>query len=309
MRWSKGGLIYAPDGSIRWAKSHAAYPTPFLLADGTLRIYLASRDDHNVGRIGYIDVDPESPRRVLQVGRTPVLEPGALGSFDSQGLGPATVLERSGRLYLYYFGFGVGTAGRYTMFSGLALGGRDGLDFARVSDTPILSPRADEPDLRSAPCVRSVEGGWTMWYVAGSGWTVSQGKAVPTYSIHRLDSADGLRWVGEPRVAVSPLGSDEFALGRPWVYDSPRGTRMVYSSRSHSKLYRMGWASTSDTVSWTRHDSEVGLDVSQSGWDSEMVCYGVVVSTRHATFMLYNGNGLGRSGVGYATLEGDEDFH
>lgn len=307
MRWSKGGLIYVPDGTIDWARSHAAYPTPFLLPDGTLRIYLASRDDSNVGRIGFVEVDPESPRRVLRVSRQPVLEPGPKGTFDSNGMGPSTVMEHSGRLLLYYFGFGAAEGGRYTMLAGLATGGMDGLEFTRTGDDPILLPRPDEMDLRSAPCVLRTAGGWKMWYVAGSGWTTSHGREVPTYSIHQLDSGEGHRWTGEPRAAVAPLGPDEFALGRPWVYDTPRGLRMVYSTRSHSKLYRMGVASWTESDGWTRQDAQIGLDVSPTGWDSEMVCYGVVVRTRHATFMLYNGNALGRSGVGYATLEDDED--
>ena len=33
------GLIYLPDGSLPWARSHAMLPTPLDLGDGRLRIY------------------------------------------------------------------------------------------------------------------------------------------------------------------------------------------------------------------------------------------------------------------------------
>ena len=61
------GLIYAPDGSQPWAKSHAMLPTPLDMGDGRLRIYVAFVDENTVGRIGYVDVDARDPSRVLEV--------------------------------------------------------------------------------------------------------------------------------------------------------------------------------------------------------------------------------------------------
>ena len=45
------------------------------------------------------------------------------------------------------------------------------------------------------------------------------------------------------------------------------------------------------------------LDVSPSGWDSEMVCYPHVFDHKGKRYMLYNGNGYGRTGFGLAVLE------
>ena len=47
----------------------------------------------------------------------------------------------------------------------------------------------------------------------------------------------------------------------------------------------------------------VGIDVSKNGWDSEMICYPYVFDHKGKRYMLYNGNGYGKTGFGLAVLE------
>ena len=51
----------------------------------------------------------------------------------------------------------------------------------------------------------------------------------------------------------------------------------------------------------SNHDL-VGIDVSAEGWDSVMVTYAHVYEHKGKTHMIYNGNGFGKSGFGYAVL-------
>jgi hypothetical protein len=44
------------------------------------------------------------------------------------------------------------------------------------------------------------------------------------------------------------------------------------------------------------------FDVSEEGWDSEMMCYPYVFDHKGERYMLYNGNGYGKSGFGIAKL-------
>ena len=67
--------------------------------------------------------------------------------------------------------------------------------------------------------------------------------------------------------------------------------------------YRMGYAESEDGIRYERKDQEVGIDVSESGWDSEMVCYPFVFNHKGQKYMLYCGNGYGKTGFGYAILE------
>jgi hypothetical protein len=76
---------------------------------------------------------------------------------------------------------------------------------------------------------------------------------------------------------------------------------MWYSFRGLS--YRIGYAESDNGISWTRCDSLAGIDVSKSGWDSEMIEYPFVFDHKGERFMLYNGNGYGKTGFGIAVLE------
>jgi hypothetical protein len=49
-------------------------------------------------------------------------------------------------------------------------------------------------------------------------------------------------------------------------------------------------------------DDRAGVERSETGWDAEMIEYCVLHSHGDRTYMLYNGNGFGASGVGLARL-------
>jgi hypothetical protein len=73
---------------------------------------------------------------------------------------------------------------------------------------------------------------------------------------------------------------------------------MWYSYRGEH--YKIGVADSTDGILWQRKDSEVGIDVSETGWDSEMIEYAHVFELRNHLYMFYNGNGYGKTGLGYA---------
>jgi len=50
-------------------------------------------------------------------------------------------------------------------------------------------------------------------------------------------------------------------------------------------------------------DAQTGIEKSDNGWDSEMICYPYVIDANGSKLMFYNGNGRGLSGFGYAVLE------
>ena len=55
---------------------------------------------------------------------------------------------------------------------------------------------------------------------------------------------------------------------------------------------------------WERDVDKAGLDVSESGWDAEMVAYPHVFELDGSVYMMYLGNQVGRHGFGLAVLEG-----
>lgn len=80
---------------------------------------------------------------------------------------------------------------------------------------------------------------------------------------------------------------------------------MWFSSRADktNDTYRIRYAESDDGIKWIRKDEEVGINVSDKGWDSEMICYPFVFKHNNSHYMLYNGNSYGKSGIGLAVLE------
>ena len=79
---------------------------------------------------------------------------------------------------------------------------------------------------------------------------------------------------------------------------------MFYGFGSGKKPYQLGYAESNDGENWSRQDSKLGLHLSTTGWDSEMMAYPCVIKVGDRTFMFYNGNDYGRYGFGYAELVG-----
>jgi predicted GH43/DUF377 family glycosyl hydrolase len=302
MRWTKHGVIYCADRDNEWALTHAALPVPLRLNDDVIRIYCAFRADKNISRIGYVDVSADNPKNIIGVSPKPVLNIGKPGTFDDNGVIPVCAMRRDDTIYLYYGGFQLGGQVPYFLFSGLAISHDGGESFERYQQAPIIGHTDKETFFRTAPFIIHEGALWKMWYIAGSRWVEHNGKKLPHYNVKYLESNDGLTWGDEGYTCFEPEG-DEHGFGRPYVIRKDGMYHMYYSIRSFSKPYHLGYAQSADGKNWIRKDNEIGLDVSAQGPDCEMICYGAVWEHRDQTYMFYNGNNYGGTGICFARLE------
>lgn len=67
--------------------------------------------------------------------------------------------------------------------------------------------------------------------------------------------------------------------------------------------YRIYFATSEDGLTWRQLGKDEGIDVSPDSWDSDMIEYPCVFDHRGQRFMLYSGDGYGRTGFGLAVLE------
>lgn len=305
MIWSKSGIVFRPDGSMPWAKTHAMAPTPVLLSD-RLRVYMTCRDADGISRPGYVDLDPDEPTRIIRVSPEPLLDVGQPGTFDENGVVACSVVHRDVDEYLmYYVGFELGLKIPYRMLTGLAVSRDGGEHFIRIQETPILERSDAELYLRCGPFALWTGDLMRLWYVSGRSWMQVNGKDLPVYEVRYLESPDGIKWgsVGSP---VLSLGCpDEHGYGRPWVVQ--RGAsdyQLFYSVRKLSVGgYRLGYAESHDGLTWTRANAELNLDVSPSGFDSKMISHMAVINVGKRTYGFYNGNDFGRDGFALAELQ------
>ena len=304
MIWEKKGLVYCPNGKFFWAKKYAFPPNPIFINNDTIRIYVAFCDEMNVGRVGFVDVSAENPSTILQVSQKPVFDIGLKGTFDENGVVPLSIIKVKDKLYMYYVGFQLGCTVRYFMFLGLAISNDSGQSFVRYSKVPILD-RSDAELLNRTGAFVTIENNvFKMWYVAGSRWiTGLNSKSLPEYNMRYLESVDGKKWSEEGRICMDFENDDEHGFGRPWVLHEERIYKMFYSIRTKSKGYRLAYAESNDGFNWSRKDDKLGIDVSEVGWDSQMMSYPSLVKYRDRVYMFYCGNNCGETGFGYAILK------
>ncbi|CAD6542146.1 hypothetical protein LMG24235_03751 [Paraburkholderia sabiae] len=279
-------------------------PTPLLVDDRTIRIFLTVCDADNVGRPYFVDVDASDPTKIVGKSTGPLMQTGAPGAFDERGIVCAQVLRNpDGALMMYYSGFERSDSVRYKIFMGLAKSVDNGENFIRVYDAPILGPTEAESMFRCAPFVIATERGYQMWYTAGSSWEIVSGKEVPRYSLKYLESTDGIDW-GSEGVPCMRFGPDEHGIGRPWITKSAEGKYQLYYSVRRISLaaYRLGYAESDNGLDWSRMDNQLGLDVSPGSFDSDGMSYTALISAGDKTYCFYNGNGFGRDGFAVAEL-------
>jgi sucrose-6-phosphate hydrolase SacC (GH32 family) len=193
---------------------------------------------------------------------------------------------------------------------GCAISRDEGETFSRVGNGPVLSYSPQEPFILSGPKVRRFNGAWQLWYIAGRKWKVVSGQPEPVYKIRMAVSDDGVNWRTLNRDLIGSRIEEDEAQASPDVFFANGRYHMFfcyrYSSeyRGRTRGYRIGYASSDNFIDWTRDDSKAGIDVSHSGWDSEMISYPHLFEVDGETYMAYLGDQVGRFGFGLAKLEG-----
>ena len=302
MNWQKLGRVYVATGQNEWARQRAYVPNPVVQSD-RIRVFISLLDDEQIGRVGYVDLARADPTEVIGLSPDPVFDIGGAGMFDDNGVTASCVVDVDDKRYLYYFGWQLGVHVRYYLFAGVATWNDDTGVFERLSEVPILDRVDGERFIRSAPFVFSDGDRHEMWYVSGDEWINVQGKRVPSYDLRYVRSDDPLHWGEEAGiVCIEPELPDEYGFGRPYVRKERGSYRMWYSIRTRSMGYRIGYAESDDGIDWERMDQDVGITVSDSGWDSEMLCFPSVVDVDGERYMFYNGNDFGATGFGVARL-------
>ena len=310
MQWIKKGLIYSPTSADNWRVSHAQLPLADKVNDDVIRIYFGTRDKSNRTTTTFIDSDADNLHQVVYEHNKPVLGLGELGCFDDSGAMPSWIVDVGDLKYLYYIGWNTGVTVSYRNSIGLAVSEDGGLTFNRLFKGPILDRTKSEPHFCAAPCVIIENGIWRMWYLSCVKWEMINNASEPFYHIKYCESTDGINWERRGVVSIDFKSPDEAGIVRSSVLHENGIYKMWYSYRGYENFrtdkrhsYRIGYAESDDGIGWIRKDHQVGIDISETGWDSEMVAYPYVFEHKGNKIMLYNGNGFGKSGFGYAILK------
>lgn len=303
--WQKKGLIYNVDCEFEWNQSHAQVPVVDVLSD-RLRIYYATRNYQGKSTISFIEVDKENPKTILDKCKTPLFDFGNLGAFDDSGIMPSSIINVGSKKYLYYIGWTTRQTVPYQNAIGLAISTDGGATFTKFSEGPIITINHIEPYFSGTSYVMLEKDLYKMWYLSCVKWELINGKPEPLYNIKYAESDDGINWKQTGRVAIE-LHDDEGGIVSASVLKQNGLYKMWFGKRKHTdyrtnpeNTYRIGYAESVDGIRWTRKDNLAGIDISEKGWDSEMISYPNVIQNNNQLVLFYNGNGFGKSGFGYA---------
>lgn len=293
--WIKLGLLYDK-------QFYNAVPVAHVIKD-TLIIYFSSRNDSNYSIPYEVHIELFTWKIIYEGALGIPL--GDKGSFDENGVMPTSILAIKGKLYLYYIGWNVGKSVPFRNSIGMAISEDQGKTFHKFSDGPILDRGIFDKCFVASNSVIQDNGILRMYYLSCDEWELVNGGLRHRYNIKYAESSNGIDWNRQGKVAIDYKCESEYAISTPRVIKRKKGYSMWYSYRASelSDSYRIGYAESIDGTEWERLDHLVDLEPSKSGWDSEMVCYPSIFTHNGIHFMLYNGNGYGKSGIGLAILK------
>ncbi len=301
MKWKKLGKIFEPDGSVEWMKTHAMIPLAEHLSGNLYKIYFSPRDSRNRSHLAWVIIDIHQPTKIIDYSKEPLLSPGRLGSFDESGVVATSLLNHDGKKYLYYIGINLGVTVPLRNSIGLAISHDNGNTFEKISEGPIIDRTHKEPYFTATPEVMYENGLFKMWYLSCIKWDATPEGPKHYYHLKYAESHNGIDWNRQGIVAIDFKNADEYAIGVPHVIKENNIYKMWYCYRGLK--YRIGYAESHDGVKWIRKDEQMEITVSDTGWDSEMIEYPNLFNHQQKRYMLYNGNGYGKTGFGLAVLE------
>ena len=307
MSWQKLGVIFRNERQHDWMVTHACVPTArYLPQQDRIRVYYAPRNARGQSLPTYVEVAAADPTRLLYVHPRPVLELGALGTFDDGGIMPCSLTDTpDGRLLLYYVGWNPSVSVAYRNAVGVAVSTDGGVSFERVFPGAIVDRSANEPFFTASPYVLREGDRYHMWYASGTGFLRVADRVEPLYVIKYASSDDGLAWDRNNRTCIEPHHPEEANARATVVRDQDR-YRMWFCYRGSrdyrdgADAYRIGYAESTDAVHWRRNDAAAGITPGPAAWDDRMQTYPDVLDTPHGRYLFYNGNGFGRTGIGCA---------
>jgi hypothetical protein len=303
MKWNKLQNIFCPANNYEWMFSHAANPFAEQIEEHIFRIYFTCRDTNNRSHIACLDLDMRN-FQITRLDTEPLLKFGDLGLFDDSGVAMGFLLHKDNQKYLYYLGWNLKVTVPWLNTIGLAIFDEKTQKFEKNSLAPMMDRSQEDPYSISYPSVLCDNGKYRMWYGSNLSWGKEQSEMKHVFKY--AESQDAIRWTRTNQIAVNLMHKNEYALSKPFVIKEKEEIyRMWYSYRACSNIetYRIGYAESLNGLDWTRKDEEVGIDVSKSGWDSEMICYPHIFDYKDNRYMLYNGNSYGKTGFGIAILE------
>ncbi len=315
MFWKKLGQIFDPSTHKLPKQCTAFAQSPqALVFDDFVRVYFSTRMLDKNGKylslVAYVDFDKDF-KSIRAVAQEPVIALGGPGCFDEHGIFPMNVLRDGNKIIAYTTGWSRRVSVSAEASIGYAVSNDQGLTFEKLGQGPVLGASLLEPFLVSDAFVSKIGERYYMWYIYGCKWFCDPYETEPqrVYRIAQAQSVDGVHWQRDSKQLIETVLDENECQALPSVIKIDDCYHMYFCYRhatgfrsGKQRSYRLGYARSMDLVNWIRDDKRGGLNRSESGWDSQMLCYPHIFRCDEQIYLLYNGNEFGKTGFGMAQL-------
>ena len=312
--WKKKGRIFNPSEikGIPWLHEFAQAPA-VLIFENKVRVYFSCRPpaDANgqyVSHSAYVDLNRKNLFEIIEFSPNPIFKLGDTGTFDEFGTYPTSVIRSGDEVRAYYAGWTRCESVPFNVGIGMAISHDSGDTFTKVGPGPVIPYSPHEPFILSGPKIRRFNDTWYLFYIAGKKWIKTDSRPEPVYRIRMATSPDGITWTKHNEDLIQTRIEADECQASPDVFFCNNKYHMFFcyryslNFRGKENGYRIGYASSTDLKTWLRDDSKAGIDVSDEGWDSEMISYPHVFQLDNKVYMFYLGNSVGKYGFGLAEL-------
>lgn len=313
-KWKKLGRVFDPSAvpNRYFIKAFAQAPCAVVF-DDFVRVYFSCRPDPDangqyVSYSAFVDLDRKDLMKVIRFSEKPILELGEIGTFDEFGTYPVSVIKRHDEFWCYYAGWTRCESVPYNTSIGLSISQDHGQTFKKIGKGPILSYSLNEPMTISGPKIRYFSNKYYLFYLTGLKWIKGIDRPESVFKIRVATSNDGIEWRRHNKNVIPNILEEDECQSSPDVFFMNGKYHMFFSYkysydfRNKSRGYRIGYAWSDDLFNWIREDDKAGIDVSDFGWDSEMISYPNILQLDNEVYMFYIGNGVGKEGFGIAKL-------
>ena len=229
----------------------------------------------------------QDPNGWTKVAANPVLDVGSPGSWDETALGSVTVISDGGVFKMWYSGCSGTVCG-----IGYAISS-DGLAWTKYGGNPVLAgdPGSSWADILQNPSVLKDGDIYRLWFSANNLIEIRIGYAT---------SPDGISWTMSPNPALSggPASWDAASVSTPAVIREGPSFTMWYSGHAGDWTYRMGRATSSDGINWTKDPANPIMSPTFA-WEEARV-HPMQILVGSSAYELYYYAGLNYVQIGHA---------
>jgi predicted GH43/DUF377 family glycosyl hydrolase len=288
--WIKlaGNPVLNTGTSGTWNDKHALSPS--VLLDGTAykMWYGASSTASTSGKIGY--ATSSNGLDWNKYGSSPVLSPGAAGSWDAAGVSYPVVIKEGTTYKMWYTGRDATGKGRV----GYATS-PDGIVWTKYANNPVMNVgTAGSWDSTYVGMTSVIKVGaiYKLWYRGGS---------LTGGAIGFATSPDGLAWTKfDPAITGGSGGWDTTPYHPEVIFDGLKYHMWYSGCNPADDVCQVGYATSTNGTQWTRK----GMMLPQGAagaWDDGSADHAAVLQVGNSLKMWYSGFDGTSYRIGYAS--------